>query len=761
MAAQPSATFSRLLAPLQLKNGVTLINRAIMGSMHTGLEEGEGWGHKLTRNAAFFAERAKGHVGLMVTGGIAPNNAGRVAPMAAMMTTPGDAARHREITDAVHAVGTGSKIAMQILHSGRYGYHPFNVAPSAKKAPIGWFTPKQLSVGAIEQTVDDFVRCSCLAEEAGYDGVEIMGSEGYLINQFIAARTNFRDDEYGGSFDNRTRLARTIVEKVRAATRPDFIIMFRLSMLDLVQGGSDWPEVVALAQGIEAAGATIINTGIGWHEARIPTIATSVPRGGFSWVTHKLKPDVTVPLVATNRINTPEIAEEILSSGHSDLVSMARPFLADPFFLTKAMVGASHKINTCIACNQACLDHSFQARTASCLVNPRAAHETEVDWDRPTTSPMDLAVVGAGPAGLAFSAQAAKRGHTVTLYEATERIGGQFNLAKQIPGKAEFYETLRYFASELVDLKVDLKLNTPVDPETLLAHKHDAVILATGVQPRDLTIEGADHPKVVSYVDVLTRKKPVGRTVAIIGAGGIGFDVAEFLAHEADTKGIDTSIAAVTPPGLDHLLGGSDEATPRIVPDKASFLQEWGIDASNTERGGLAPGGGTAAAAADDDNHRTIYLFQRKKGKHGAGLGKTTGWIHRTSLKHLGVNFLGGLTYLKVDDEGLHVREGGGKGSGSKGGGVERVVPCDTIVVCAGQVSDARLAKPLEAAGMPTFVIGGAHVAAELDAKRAIDQACRLAAHIEDAAPDKVGEYVAPLGLNGWIFQKLTSRSTA
>ena len=441
------AAYPRLLSPLQLAGGARLANRVIMGSMHTGLEEGEGWSHRLTRMAAFFEERARGGVGLMVTGGIAPNNAGRVAPMAAMMTTPADAARHREITEAVHR-HDGSKIAMQILHSGRYGYHPFNVAPSAKKAPIGWFTPKALSVRDIEQTVDDFVRCASLAEEAGYDGVEVMGSEGYLINQFIAARTNARTDEWGGSFANRTRLATTIVERVRAATRPDFILMFRLSMLDLVENGSDWQEVLALAQAIESAGASLINTGIGWHEARIPTIAASVPRGGFSWVTAKLRGSVSIPLVATNRINTPEIAEAILDSGAADLVSMARPFLADPFLLTKAAAGTPERINTCIACNQACLDHSFQARIASCLVNPKAGYETELVYDR-TASAMKLAVVGAGPAGLAFSTVAAGRGHEVTLYESSDRIGGQFNLAKQVPGKEEFYETLRCACSSL------------------------------------------------------------------------------------------------------------------------------------------------------------------------------------------------------------------------------------------------------------------------------------------------------------------------
>lgn len=635
--------FPKLLSPLKLPNGATLANRAIMGSMHTGLEEGEGWSHRLTKMAAFFEERAKGGVGMIVTGGVAPNNAGRVAPMAAMMTTPSDAARHREVTDAVHRHGD-SKIAMQILHSGRYGYHPFNVSASAKKAPIGWFTPKELSAAQIEQTIDDFVRCACLAEEAGYDGVEVMGSEGYLINQFIATRTNHRSDDWGGSFTNRTRLATTIVERVRAATRPNFILMFRLSMLDLVEGGSDWPEVVALAQAIEAAGATIINTGIGWHEARIPTIATSVPRGGFSWVTQKLRASVAVPLVATNRINTPEIAESVLSSGHSDLVSMARPFLADPDFMSKAAAGKSHRINTCIACNQACLDHTFQARVASCLVNPRAGHETEIEYDVPTRTPKKIAVVGAGPAGLAFSTIAAKRGHDVTLYDASDRIGGQFNLAKQVPGKEEFYETLRYFAHELLDSTVTLKLSTRVDADALVASGCDAVVLATGVTPRRLAIEGEAHPKVVSYLDVLSRRVEVGQRVAIIGAGGIGFDVATYLAHGADAYALP-----VGPPPPEHaagtlpieLLGGLEGASPRTVPTTESFLAEWGIDGSNEQRGGLldqaGSGAGGAGGAAHGGARRQIYLLQRKRGKHGAGLGKTTGWIHRAVLKKEGV----------------------------------------------------------------------------------------------------------------------------
>lgn len=572
-----AAAYPKLFSPLKLR-GTTLINRCIMGSMHNGLEEGDGFGHHLGRMAAFFEERAKGGVGLMVTGGIAPNNAGRVAPMAAMMATPADAARHREVTEAVHR-HNGPKIAMQILHSGRYGYHPFNVSASAKKAPIGWFTPKALSSAEVERTIEDFVRCASLAQEAGYDGVEVMGSEGYLINQFIAARTNKRTDEWGGTYTNRTRLPLAIVERIRAAVDPKFIIMFRLSMLDLVEGGSEWPEVVALAQGLEAAGADIINTGIGWHEARVPTIATCVPRGGFSWVTRKLRQEangVTIPLVATNRINTPEIAEEILSKGDADLVSMARPFLADPFLLNKAKAGTPERINTCIACNQACLDHTFQMKIASCLVNPRAGYETELFTDKPTAQPLDVAVVGAGPAGLAFATTAAKRGHRVTLYEASDKIGGQFNLAKMVPGKEEFYETLRYFAHEIKATGVDLRLGTRVSAEQLQASGAQRVVLATGVTPRKLNIPGDDHPSVLSYVEVLQRTKPVGERVAIIGAGGIGFDVAEFLAHGADR--LPPPKAPAQLPAVSSLLGGADHLSPRTAITTAAFLDSWGID---------------------------------------------------------------------------------------------------------------------------------------------------------------------------------------
>ena len=726
-----TSKYSKLFSPLQLRNGNSLINRAIMGSMHTGLEEGSGFWHGLEKMAGFFEERARGHVGLIVTGGIAPNSAGRVAPTAASMTTPSDAQRHHVVTDAVHGAGTGSKIAMQILHAGRYAYHPFGVAPTKLKAPIGWFTPKELSGRDVEATIDDFARASALAEEAGYDGVEIMGSEGYLINEFIASRTNRRTDEWGGAYSNRIKLPVRIVEEVRKAVRPDFIVMFRLSMLDLVDEGSEWPEVVALAQALEAAGADVINTGIGWHEARIPTIATSVPRAGFSWVTHKLRTEggVGVPLVATNRINMPEVAEKVLADGHADLVSMARPFLADPFLLTKAMAEREEEINTCIACNQACLDHTFQARRASCLVNPRAGYETELHLEAPAATAERIAVVGGGPAGLAFSTTAARRGHDVTLFESSATVGGQFNLAKRVPGKAEFYETIRYFKKELALAGVDVKLETRATVDDLASF--DKVVLATGVTPRPLSIPGEDHPKVMSYIDVLTGRRRAGRTVAVVGAGGIGFDVSEYLAHG------------------DSAAGGADEPHHPQLDD---FLKEWSIDGTNSTRGGLLPPAGAAAAngGGAPPPAREITLLQRKRGKHGAGLGKTTGWIHRASLKARHVTMLGGVSYVAVDDDGLHVK---------LKDGTPHVLDVESIVVCAGQTPLRELQAPLSALGVPVYLIGGAHEAGELDAKRAIDQGSRLAADIERAKPDRVGEYVAPLGMEGWLFQQITSRS--
>lgn len=711
------AQYPRLFEPLRVR-GSTLINRVIMGSMHTGLEEGEGWGADLTKMGAFFAERARGNVGLMVTGGIAPNNAGRVAPFAAMMTTPKDAERHRVVTQAVHEVGSGSKIAMQILHTGRYAYHPFGVSASPRQSPIGWFKPKALSSPEVERTIDDFVQAACLAKEAGYDGVEIMGSEGYLINQFLVPRTNFRTDEWGGSFDNRSRLARTIVEKTREAVGEDFIIIFRLSMLDLVRDGSEWSEVVALGQALENAGVSVINTGIGWHEARVPTIATEVPRGGFSWVTAKLKGSVSVPLVATNRINTPDIAEKILEDGQADMVSMARPFLADPFILMKAEKGDVHRINTCIACNQACLDHSFVMKRASCLVNPRAGYESELIYTK-TKNPQSLAVVGGGAAGLAFATVAARRGHNVVLFEAQDSIGGQFNLAKQIPGKEEFHETIRYFKSELKDTGVDVRLGQKVTANQLVDLKFDKVILATGVKPRAIDIEGANHEKVILYNEALDRSKPIGSSVAVVGAGGVGFDVAEFLAHGADE----------TPYAHDR---------PATMPVVEEFLDKWGIDGNNTVRGGLLD---------DSDSHkcnREIYLLQRKKGKHGANLGRTTGWIHRANLKKAGVKMLSGVTYDRVNDDGLHITVDG----------KPKVLNVDTVIVCAGQESVVDLEASLNDHEIPTYRIGGAHLASELDAKRAIDQGSRLAADIENAEAENVGEYLAPLGTSAVMYQK-------
>ncbi|KAG7396195.1 hypothetical protein PHYBOEH_002636 [Phytophthora boehmeriae] len=677
--------YPHLLEPLDL--GFTqLKNRVLMGSMHTGLEEGK----SLTRLATFFAERAKGNVGLMVTGGIAPNRAGRVSPLAAKLTTPGEVNAHKEVTQAVHQYD--GKIAMQILHSGRYGYHPFNVAPSAIKAPIGWFTPKELSSSAVERTIQDYADCAARAREAGYDGVEIMGSEGYLINQFIVEHTNKRKDQWGGSYENRIRFPVEIVKAVRAAVGKDFIIIFRLSMLDLVEKGSSWDEIVMLAKQIEAAGATIINTGIGWHEARIPTIATSVPRGGFSWVTQKMMGELSIPLITTNRINMPDVAEQIIAEGRADMVSMARPFLADPDFVRKTEEGRVDEINTCIGCNQACLDHTFKAITASCLVNPRSGYETSLNYT-PTNDPQRVAVVGAGPAGLSFSTAAAIRGHDVTLFDQADAIGGQFNMAKVIPGKEEFYETLRYFEKQLKLKGVDVKLGQRVEADDLVAGGFDKVVIATGVLPRELKIPGVDHPKVLSYVDVLRHNAPVGKKVAVIGAGGIGFDVAEFVTHvgESTSSSVD------------------------------AFAREWGIDTTNSVRGGVA---GVSPDVLPPP--REVYLMQRKSSKHGKDLGKTTGWIHRLSLKHRDVKMIGGVSYDKVDDAGLHYTDKKGK---------KQVLDVDTVIVCAGQVPLRELEKPLQDKGVTVFRIGGADEAGELDAKRAIDQGARLAATIETAKP--------------------------
>ena len=667
--------YPHLLAPLDL-GFTTLRNRTLMGSMHTGLEEEK---NGFERMAAFYAERARGGVGLIVTGGFAPNLAGRVYHFGPQLSFPWQVGKHRIVTEAVHAAG--GKIALQILHTGRYGYHPLNVAPSRLRAPINRFTPRALTQWGIRKTIGDYARCARLAQKAGYDGVEIMGSEGYLINQFIAPQTNQRTDQWGGSFENRIRLAVETVKATRAKVGPNFIIIFRLSMLDLVEGGSNWEEVVALAKAIEAAGATIINTGIGWHEARIPTIATMVPRAAFTWVTRRLKGEVGIPLITTNRINTPEVAEDVLASGCADMVSMARPFLADAFFVNKAAANKGDEINTCIACNQACLDHIFNGKLTSCLVNPRACHETELKIMK-SEFPKKVAVVGAGPAGLACATTAAERGHTVTLFDAADRIGGQFNIARQIPGKEDFNETIRYFGRRIQTTGVTLKLNERVDAEALKAGAFDHVILATGITPRKLNIPGIDSEKVASYLDIIEGRKQAGKTVAIIGAGGIGFDVGEFLTHAHDDKS-----------------------------EAERFNDEWGIDPTYASRGGLKP-------VVDEKSPRRVFLLQRKSSKVGDGLAKTTGWIRRTLLKKRGVKMLAGVDYERIDETGLHI----------KINGEPKTLPVDTIVVCAGQESRRELQAPLAAAGIPVTLIGGADLASELDAKRAIDQGTRVAA---------------------------------
>ncbi|WP_439850816.1 FAD-dependent oxidoreductase [Pseudomonas syringae] len=675
-----AAHYPHLLAPLDL-GFTTLRNRTLMGSMHTGLEERPGG---FERMAAYFAERARGGVGLMVTGGIAPNEEGGVYDGAAKLTTAEEADRHRMVTQAVHEAG--GKICLQILHAGRYAYSRKQVAPSAIQAPINPFTPRELDEEGIEKQIADFVTCSTLAQAAGYDGVEIMGSEGYFINQFLAAHTNHRTDRWGGSYENRMRLAVEIVTRVRAAVGSDFIIIFRLSMLDLVEGGSSWEEIVQLAKAVEQAGATLINTGIGWHEARIPTIATKVPRAAFSKVTAKLRGSVRIPLITTNRINTPEVAERILSEGDADMVSMARPFLADPEFVNKAAAGRAELINTCIGCNQACLDHTFGGKLTSCLVNPRACHETELNY-LPTLQIRKIAVVGAGPAGLAAATVAAQRGHEVTLFDSASEIGGQFNIAKRVPGKEEFSETLRYFRNKLEETGVQVRLGTRVKADDLLAAGFDEVILATGIAPRTPAIPGIDHPKVLSYLDVILQRKPVGHSVAVIGAGGIGFDVSEFLVHQ----GVATSL------------------------DREAFWKEWGIDTTLQARGGVAGIKPDVHAPA-----RQVFLLQRKNTKVGDGLGKTTGWIHRTGLKNKQVQMLNSVHYLKIDDAGLHIRIGDE--------GEEKLLPVDNIVICAGQDPLRELYDDLITAGQSVHLIGGADVAAELDAKRAIDQGSRLAA---------------------------------
>jgi 2,4-dienoyl-CoA reductase (NADPH2) len=680
--------YPHLLAPLDL--GFTILkNRVLMGSMHTGLEEARGG---FTRLAAYYGARARGGAGLIVTGGIAPNLAGRIHEGASALTTAAEAERHQEITAAVHAAD--GKICLQILHTGRYALHKQLVAPSPIQAPINIFKPKPLDEAGVEAQIAAFVSCARLAQQAGYDGVEIMGSEGYLINQFIAPRTNQRQDRWGGRFENRIRFPLEIVRQVREAVGAEFILIYRLSMIDLVAGGSSWEEVVRLGRAVADAGATILNTGIGWHEARVPTIATSVPRGAWTWVTRRLKGSVAVPLVTCNRINTPGVAEKVLARGDADMVSLARPLLADPDFVNKAAEGRSDEINTCIGCNQACLDHIFEGKICSCLVNPLACHETEIAIE-PAAAPRKVAVVGAGPAGLAASITAARRGHAVTLYEAQGRIGGQFNLAMQIPGKAEFRETLRYFERQLALTGVEVKLAHRVTAKALLGAGFDAVVIATGVVPRKINIPGHDHPKVVGYLDLLSSAHTVGNavaqsngvaignTIAIIGAGGIGFDAAIFLTHD-----------------------GSEG-------DCQAFYREWGVDTDYA-----LPGGLTADAGGPLASPRRVYLLQRKGGKVGAGLGKTTGWIHRTVLKRRGVDMRNRITYEMIDDQGLHIARRGKR----------EVLTVDQVVVCAGQEPCRELADTLAGGDLEVHVIGGADKAAELDAKRAIDQGVRLGA---------------------------------
>ena len=680
-----NSPYPHLLAPLDL-GFTTLPNRVLMGSMHTGLEDGR---KHFPAMAAYFAERARGGVGLIVTGGFAPNIEGWAKPFAGTLATSGAARRHKQVTDAVHA--EGGRIALQILHTGRYGYQPLCVAPSRIQSPISPFTPRELSARGIERQIHAFVRCARLARDAGYDGVEVMGSEGYFINQFLVTHTNQRSDDWGGPYENRMRLAVEVVQRVREAVGPDFIVIYRLSMLDLIPDGSSWPEAVQLAKAVVKAGATILNTGIGWHEARVPTIATSVPRGAFAWVTKKMRDElraagIATPLVTSNRINTPAVAEQLLADGSADMVSLARPLLADADFVAKASAGRADDINTCIACNQACLDHTFKNRLASCLVNPRAGQETVLRIV-PTLQRRRYAVVGAGPAGLAAAITLAERGHEVDLFEAAPHIGGQFNMALRVPGKEEFAETLRYFGRRIEATGVRLHLNRRAAAQALIEQSYDAVILATGVSARDPKIPGQDDVQVLNYIDVLLHDKPVGERVVIVGAGGIGFDVAEFL---------------VTPAGHSPTLNLQE------------WLAEWGVADPAAVRGGVVRPRPAPPA-------RQVTLLQRKAGKLGKGLGKTTGWIHRAALQMKQVEMIGGVNYERITPAGLFVTYGEQRKDG-------QLIACDTVVLCAGQEPLRDLHAPLRAAGVVVHLIGGADEATELDAKRAIDQGTRLAA---------------------------------
>ncbi|OMH29492.1 NADPH-dependent 2,4-dienoyl-CoA reductase [Motiliproteus sp. MSK22-1] len=676
-ASRQHELYPHLLKPLDL-GFTSLKNRVLMGSMHLGLEETP---NGFQRMASFYSERAKGGVGLIVTGGIGPNQEGAVHGGAALMASAEDVANHKIVTDAVHEAD--GKICMQILHTGRYAYNPKLVAPSAVQAPINPFKPKELNEEEIERQIQDFVNCASLAKEAGYDGVEIMGSEGYLLNQFIVERTNKRDDDWGGRYQNRIRFPVEVVRRVRESVGAKFILIYRLSVLDLVEGGSTFEEVVELGKAIEKAGATIINTGIGWHEARIPTIATKVPRAAFTWATARIKAELTIPTITSNRINMPDVAESVLARGDADMVSMARPFLADPEFVIKAENQRADEINTCIGCNQACLDHVFVGKLTSCLVNPRACQESELVISS-TDNPKNIAVVGAGPAGLAFATTAARRGHQVTLFDGASEVGGQFNIAKRIPGKEEFYETLRYFKRQIELTGVELKLDTWVTGEQLQAGGFDEVVLATGITPRIPDFEGVDHPKVLTYLELMNGAK-AGAKVAVVGAGGIGFDISEVLVHKGESTSLNIE----------------------------AFMAEWGVDMSMQARAGIEGVKPRFESAA-----REVYLLQRKSSKVGKNLGKTTGWIHRTDLIKKGVQMLSGCEYQKVDDQGLHLLVNG----------EQRILDVDTVVLCTGQEPNKELAAQIQ--GVPVHLIGGADVASELDAKRAINQGTRLAAEI-------------------------------